>query len=88
MPDSPGDTMYTLICGSLPNGSYLLALVNEHSHWPDIYILTSAPSTRTIINKLEFDFAIHGLQRKTISDNDLQFHSFEMKEYSCAYNIV
>ena len=59
-------------------GKMLLVVVDAHSKWPEVYIMNSTTSTRTI-TALRDIFARFGLPKQLVSDNGPQFVSEEFE---------
>ena len=57
-----------------------LVLVDAHSKWLDIQIMTSATLESTI-NKLQNIFAVHGLPQKLVTDNGLALNNATFKAF-------
>ena len=61
-------------------GKMLLVVVDAHSKWPEVYIMNSTTSTRTI-TALRDIFARFGLPKQLVSDNGPQFVSEEFEQF-------
>ena len=61
-------------------GKWFLIVIDAHSKWIEVAIVTSATSTNTI-EKLRAIFAIHGLPEVIVSDNGTVFTSTEFQEF-------
>ena len=68
-------------------GRMFLVLVDAHSKWIDVQMMTSITSTKTI-EKLWIIFADHGLPRKVVTDNGSSFTSEEFKSFLSQNGIV
>ena len=68
------------ICGPLPEGYSLLAIVDQASRWPHVYIVKSTETT-VIIEKLTNLFSTLGKPVQIISDNGPQFTAKSFKEF-------
>ena len=68
-------------------GHMFLVLVDAHSKWIDVQMMTSTTSTKTI-EKLRIIFADHGLPRKVVTDNGSSFTSEEFKSFLSQNGIV
>ena len=55
-------------------GKIFLEVVNSHSKWPEIIILSTTTAARTIIALREL-FARSGIPKQLVSDNGPQFMS-------------
>ena len=74
------------ICGPLPDGWSLFAIVDQASRWPHIYT-TKATDTTTIVSKLTNLFSIMGKPVQLISDNGPQFRSLEFQNFCREWNV-
>ena len=61
-------------------GKWFLIVIDAHSKWIEVAIVTSATSTNTI-EKLRAIFAIHGLPEVIASDNGTVFTSAEFQKF-------
>ena len=61
-------------------GKMLLIVMDAHSEWPEVMVMDSTTSSKTITVLREM-FARYGLPRQIVSDNGLQFTSNEFKEF-------
>ena len=75
------------ICGPLPDGVSLFAIVDQASRWPHIYTINRTDTT-TIIEKLSNLFSILGTPVKLISDNGPQFTSREFKNFCAEWGVT
>ena len=55
-----------------------LVVVDAHSKWMDVILMTSISSAKTI-EKLRIVFATHGIPQKVVTDNGTSFTSHEFK---------
>lgn len=69
----PGETIPFL-------GKMFLIVVDAHSEWLEVEIVTAATSAHTI-QKLRAMFATHGLPEMLVSDNGTAFTSAEFQEF-------
>lgn len=74
------------ICGPLPDGWSIFAVVDQATRWPHIYA-TKATDTKTIVSKLTNLFSIMGKPSKLISDNGPQFRSQEFQKFCQEWNV-
>ena len=65
-------------------GHMFLVIVDAHSKWLDVHLMSSISSAATI-EKLRIVFATHGLPRKVVTDNGPSFTSAEFREFM-SYN--
>ncbi len=79
LPDKPWDKIAIDICGPLPSGESIIAIVDYYSRWPEAKVMRTT-STRSILNWLNEVFATWGYPRKLKTDNGPQFTSTEFKE--------
>ena len=61
-------------------GHMFLVIVDAHSKWMDVHLMSSITSSRTI-EKLSQVFAVHGLPQKVVTDNGTSFTSTEFQEF-------
>lgn len=61
-------------------GKMFLVVVDAHSKWLEVEVVSAATSTQTIA-KLRSMFATHGLPQLVVSDNGSVFTSLEFKEF-------
>ena len=61
------------------NSSFLIE-VDTHSKWPEVAIISSTTSAKTI-EALRAMFSTHGLPNQIVSDNGTQFVSTEFKTF-------
>ena len=80
LPVSVWHTVNIDYLGPLPNGSYILVLIDQRSRFPEIEILSSTNATQ-LIDTLEKKFSVYGLPNVVISDNGPPFKSNEVKAY-------
>jgi len=69
------------------NGYFFLILVDAKSKWPEVRILSKAPTTESTITLLEDIFATHGYPKMMVSDNATIFTSDEFKKYCHTHGI-
>ena len=70
MPGAPWGKHHLDFKGPLPGGKYLLVLVNRHSRYPEVEIITStnANNVRRRLNKI---LASHGIPQVLITDDGI-----------------
>ena len=68
-------------------GKMYLVLVDTHSKWMDVEIISQITAPQTI-EKLRSIFAVHGLPKKVVSDNGPTFISHKFQEFMERYGIV
>ena len=61
-------------------GKMLLIIVDAHSKWPEVFIMSTTTSTKTI-TKLRETFARFGLPEQLVSDNGPQFVPEEFETF-------
>lgn len=61
-------------------GKMFLVLIDSHSKWMDVYLVTTATSHGTI-EKLRQSFSVHGLLQMLVSDNATCFTSAEFADF-------
>ena len=86
IPEKIWDTVNIDYLGPLPNGKYVLAMMDQISRYPLIAVsrLTSAMSLMKILTQV---FSQYGLPLKIISDNGPTFTSCELKNYFLKHSI-
>ncbi|PAA73574.1 hypothetical protein BOX15_Mlig008794g1 [Macrostomum lignano] len=78
-PDRPWSRVHIDYAGPV-SGKMLLVVVDAHSKWLDVHVVTSATSAVTI-QKLRSSFATHGLPDVLVSDNGPNLVSEEMSDF-------
>ena len=61
-------------------GHSFLVIVDSHSKWLDVHIMSNITSSKTV-EKLREVFAIHGIPKKMVTDNATSFTSDEFKQF-------
>ena len=61
-------------------GKMFLVLIDSHSKWMDVYLVTTATSHGTI-EKIRQSFSVHGLPQMLVSDNAICFKSAELADF-------
>ena len=79
-PERPFSTVHIDLFGPLDNGMMILAIVDELSRWPEVYMLQRTQS-KDVINALNDTFGRFGNPDEVTSDNGPQFTSWEFKNY-------
>ena len=80
LPVFPWQRITTDLLGPMPNGEYVLAIVDYYSRFVEIEILKSITAT-SVINSLNRIFAIFGYPVSLKTDNGRQFVSGEFESY-------
>merc|ERR1712239_22875 len=80
MPTHPWQVVNIDFLGPLPTGEMLLVVIDQHSRFPEVEILTSTTAT-AVIPKLDRIFATHGIPTTVISDNGPPFDSAEIAKF-------
>lgn len=80
LPSSPWLNLSIDFCGPLPNGDYLLVIVDEYSRYPVVEILKST-SANTVIPVLDKVLSEFGFPRVIKSDNGSPFNSSAFNNY-------
>ena len=80
MPPKPWQVIHGDFCGPFPSGDYILALMDEHSRFPEVEIIRST-STPVTIERLEKIFSVHGLPVEFVSDNGPPSNGHEIHNY-------
>ena len=78
-PQTPWDRIHADFAGPIQN-KMLLVLVDSHSKWPEVCILTKTTANITIATLREI-FARNGIPREFVSDNGPQFVSQEFHQF-------
>lgn len=78
-PEKPWDRVHVDYAGPFMNSMFLIA-VDAHSKWPEVSIMSSTTSAKTI-EALRTMFATHGLPSQIVSDNGPQFVSAEFNTF-------
>ena len=68
-------------------GHMYLVVVDAHSKWMDVILMTSISSAKTI-EKLRIVFATQGIPQKVVTDNGTSFTSHEFKEFMSKNGII
>ena len=85
-PDKPWSRLHLDFAGPLLGKMYLV-LVDAHSKWMDVIVMSDITSTQTI-EKLKVVFSTHGLPQKIVTDNGPSFVSNEFKEFMSRNGIL
>lgn len=80
MPKHPWQSLNMDFLGSLPTGEMLLVVIDQHSRFPEVEILTST-TARAISPKLDRVFATHGIPNAITTDNGPPYNSAEFADY-------
>ena len=86
IPEKVWDTVNIDYLSPLPNDTYVLAMIDQHSRYPVIAV-TSSISAMSLIKILTQVFSQYGLPLKIISDNGPPFISCELKSYFLKHSI-
>ena len=78
-PTAPWERIHIYYAGPFM-GKMLLIVVDAHSKWPEVSIMTSTTSAQTIL-VLRTKFARFGLPKQLVSDNGPQFTSDEFEQF-------
>ena len=78
-PTLPWERIHVDFAGPL-QGKMMLVVIDAHSKWPDVVVLTSTTATRTIEALREL-FARFGIPKQLVSDNGPQFISQEFASF-------
>ncbi|XP_065643086.1 uncharacterized protein LOC136074675 [Hydra vulgaris] len=85
-PSEVWDTLNIDYLGPLPNGFYLVVLIDQTSKFPIVDIINSI-STDHLIDFLQKTIGVYGIPKKIISDNRPPFTSFKIKMFFNKLNI-
>lgn len=80
IPEGPWRSLAADFLGPLPNGKYILVVVDYYSRWFEVAIMSTITS-KTLIRALDHMWATHGLPEEIRTDNGPQFASNEFSEY-------
>ncbi|XP_037728604.1 uncharacterized protein K02A2.6-like [Drosophila subpulchrella] len=83
-PNGPWKCLATDLLGPLPNGEYILVLIDYYSRYME-YKITRSITSKIIINEMEEIFARLGFPQTLTADNGRQFISAEFKGF-CTTN--
>ena len=78
-PDAPWKRIHVDFAGPFQGHTFFIA-VDAYSKWPEVVVLTSTTSVKTI-EVLRSMFAHHGLPEQLVSDNGPQFTSTEFAQF-------
>ena len=84
-PSTPRERIHVDYAGPVM-GKMLLVVVDAHFKWPEICVMSSTTSSRTI-TPLRDIFARFGLPKHLVSDNGPQFVSEEFEQFLVANGI-
>ena len=85
-PDKPWSRLHLDFAGPFLRKMYLI-LVDAHSKWMDVVLMSDITSCQTIA-KLKITFATHGLPKKIVTDNGSSFVSQEFKKFMLQNGIL
>ena len=86
IPEKVWDAVDIDYLSPLPNDTYVLAVIDQHSRYPVIAV-TSSTSAISLLKILTQVFSQYGLPLKIISDNGPPFTSCELKSYFLKHSI-
>jgi len=81
LPDRPWSEVSIDFFGPLPQGQYLLVVLDDFSRYPEVEITTSTSAGATI-PKLDRIFSTHGIPEVVRSDNGPPFQSIEFANFA------
>ena len=84
-PTAPWDRIHIDFAGPII-GKMLLVAVDAHSNWPEVCVMTTTTSAKTI-SALREMFAHLGIPRQLVSDNGPQFASEEFAQFMRANGV-
>ncbi len=67
--------------GHLPNGQYIMVVMDDYSHYPFVEVINSTAAT-TVIPKLDNILAMRGIPEVIKTDNDPPFSSHAFHQYA------
>ncbi len=85
-PSQPWSRVHLDFAGPFLDHMFLV-LVDAHSKWLDVHLMSSITSAKTI-EKLRLIFSTHGLPMKVVTDNGPSFTSKEFKTFMSENGIV
>ena len=80
MPEKAWENLSADFCGPLPTGEYLFVIIDEHSRYPVVEIVTV--SANTVIPILDKVISQFGCAKVIKTDNDAPFNSLAFANYS------
>jgi len=81
LPKQPWDELSIDFTGPFPSGEYLFVVIDDHSRYPEVEIVTST-STKVVTQKLDTIFARFGIPRVVKSDNGPPFNGNDFANYA------
>ncbi|KAK3083972.1 hypothetical protein FSP39_006106 [Pinctada imbricata] len=81
LPSKPWDEVSVDFFGPIPNGDYIMVVIDDYSRFPVIEIMTSI-SARTVIPRLDGIFATFGIPSVCKSDNGPPFNGSEFRKFA------
>lgn len=84
MTEIPSDKWEKLsmdFCGPLNTGDYIMVVIDDHSRYPEVDVISST-SSRVVIPRLERIFAAHGVPAEIKTDNGPPFNGQEFRDYA------
>ena len=79
MPDKPWAKLHIDFKGPLSGGKYLLVIIDRYSRYPEVEIM-NVTNSATVVRKLKYIFAAHGIPEFIVTENGQPFRSKEFKE--------
>ena len=80
-PAKPFSTVNIDLFGPLASGETILGVVDEHSKWPELFVLKGGVSTEDVTRSLDELFARFGNARMVKSDKGPQFSSWKFSNF-------
>ena len=84
-PSSPWERIHLDFAGPVA-GKMLLVVTDAHSKWPEVVVMNSTSSARTITVLREM-FARFGLPQQIVTDNGPQFTANEFRQFTAANGV-
>ena len=81
MPENAFDEVSLDFCGPFPDGKYLLVLIDEHSRFPIVEILSSI-NAKTVLPVLDKIFSEYGIPKTLKSDNGAPMNSHMFAQFA------
>ena len=80
MPQQPWEELALDLLGPLPSGDSLLVLVDYYSWWIEVDVIRATIS-KVIVQRLDAQFATHGIPKTLRTDNGSNLVSKEIEDY-------
>ena len=84
LPPEPWHSVAIDFAGVFPSGDYVMVVIDEFSHYPEVEILSSL-SSRTVIPKLDMIFSRQGIPKQVKTDNGPPFNGSEFAHFAQSF---